>query len=69
MSDVLTCIAGSQLAATQSSVTRPLLITVKPKWTMCLQAAIAQLAGEAVVPYGVISCCEVDEHSSGLLFS
>ena len=30
MSDVLTCIAGSQLAATQSSVTRPLSTTVKP---------------------------------------
>jgi len=29
MSDVLTCIAGSQLAATQSSVTRPLSTTVK----------------------------------------
>ena len=31
MSDVLTCIAGSQLAATQSSVTRPLSTTVKPE--------------------------------------
>ena len=30
MSDVLTYIAGSQLAATQSSVTRPLSTTVKP---------------------------------------
>ena len=28
-----------------------------------------QLAGEATVPYGVVGCCEVDEHSSGLLFS
>ena len=28
-----------------------------------------QLAGEAAVPYGVIGCCEVDEHSPGLLFS
>jgi len=34
MSDVLTCIAGSQLAATQSSVTRPLSTTVKPNWTV-----------------------------------
>jgi len=31
MSDFLTCIAGSQLAATQSSVTRPLSTTVKPE--------------------------------------
>jgi len=28
-----------------------------------------QLAGEATVPYGVESCCEVDKHSSGFLFS
>jgi len=28
-----------------------------------------QLAGEAAVPYDVVGCCEVDEHSSGLLFS
>jgi len=27
-----------------------------------------QLAGEAVVPYNVIGCCEVDKHSSSLLF-
>jgi len=27
------------------------------------------LAGEATVPYGVVGCCEVDKHSSGLLFS
>ena len=35
-------------------------------WTMCLSQ---QLAGEAAVPYGVVGCCEVDKHSSGLLFS
>ena len=28
-----------------------------------------QLAGEAAVPYSVVGCCEVDKHSSGLLFS
>jgi len=28
-----------------------------------------QLVGEAAVPYGVVGCCEVDKHSSGLLFS
>jgi len=28
-----------------------------------------QLAGEAAVRYGVIGCCEVDKHSSCLLFS
>jgi len=28
-----------------------------------------QLAGEVVVPHSVVGCCEVDEHSSGLLFS
>ena len=28
-----------------------------------------QLAGEAAVPCGVVGCCEVDKHSSGLLFS
>jgi len=28
-----------------------------------------QLAGEAMVPYGVVGCCEVNKHSSGLLFS
>jgi len=27
---------------------------------------LQQLAGEAVVPYGVVGCCEVDKHSSGL---
>jgi len=27
------------------------------------------LAGDAVVPYTVTGCCEVDKHSSGLLFS
>ena len=28
-----------------------------------------QHAGEAAVPYSVVGCCEVDKHSSGLLFS
>jgi len=28
-----------------------------------------QLAGEAAVPYSAVGCCEVDKHSSGLLFS
>jgi len=28
-----------------------------------------QLAGEAVVPYDVVGCCEVDVHSSSLLFN
>jgi len=28
-----------------------------------------QLAGEAAVSYSVVGCCEVDKHSSGLLFS
>jgi len=27
-----------------------------------------ELAGEASVPYSVVGCCEVDKHSSGLLF-
>ena len=35
MSDFLTCTAGLQLAATQSSVTRPLSTTVKPA-TVCI---------------------------------
>ena len=26
------------------------------------------LASVATVPYGVVGCCEVDKHSSGLLF-
>jgi len=30
---------------------------------------LQQLAGEAAVPYSVVGCCEVDKHSSGLLFS
>ena len=25
-----------------------------------------QLAGEATMPYSVVGCCEIDEHSSGL---
>jgi len=28
-----------------------------------------QLAGEAAVPSSVVGCCEIDKHSSGLLFS
>ena len=28
-----------------------------------------QPADEAAVPYGVVGCCEIDKHSSGLLFS
>jgi len=28
-----------------------------------------QLAGEAAVLYDVVGCCEVDKHSSGLVFS
>jgi len=28
-----------------------------------------KLAGEAAVPYGVVACCEVEKHSSGLLLS
>jgi len=28
-----------------------------------------QLAGEAAVPDSVVGCCEVDKHSSSLLFS
>jgi len=28
-----------------------------------------QLAGEDAVPHGVVGCCEVDKHSSGLIFS
>ena len=28
-----------------------------------------QLAGETTVPYGVVGCCEFDEHSSSFLFS
>ena len=27
------------------------------------------LAGEATVSYSVVGCCEIDKHSSGLLFS
>jgi len=27
-----------------------------------------QVAGEDAVPYSVVGCCEVDKHSSGLLF-
>jgi len=28
-----------------------------------------QLAGEAAVPYSVVGSCDVEKHSSGLLFS
>ena len=28
-----------------------------------------QLLGEAAVPYGVVGCCEIDKHSSGLLLN
>jgi len=28
-----------------------------------------QLAGETAMPYTVVGCCEIDEHSSGLLLS
>jgi len=37
------------------------MVHVSIKWQL------QQLAGEAAVPYGVIGCCEVDKHSSGLL--
>ena len=29
---------------------------------------IQKLAGEVTVPYSIIGCCEVNKHSSGLLF-
>jgi len=28
-----------------------------------------QLAGEAAMPYGVVGCCEIDKHGSGLLLN
>jgi len=34
-----------------------------------MRQQLQQLAGEAAVPYRVIGCCEVDNRSSGLLFS
>jgi len=34
-----------------------------------IRQQLQQLAGEAAVPYSVVGCCEVDKHSSGLLFS
>jgi len=34
-----------------------------------IRKQLQQLAGEAAVPYGVVSCCEVDLQSSGFLFS
>ena len=27
-----------------------------------------KLAGEAALPYGIICCCEINKHSTGLLF-
>jgi len=36
MSNFLACITGSQLAATQSSVTRSLSTTVKLEWVICV---------------------------------
>jgi len=36
---------------------------------MCLSGSNRSSLHEAAVPYGVVGCCEVDEHSSGLLFS
>jgi len=36
---------------------------------MSIRQQSQQLAGEAAVPYSVVGCCEVDKHSSGLLFS
>jgi len=34
-----------------------------------IKQQLQQLAGDVVVPYSVVGCCEVDKHSSGLLFS
>jgi len=34
-----------------------------------IRQQLQQLAGEATVPYSVVGCCEIDEHSSGLFFS
>jgi len=36
---------------------------------MSVRQQSQQHAGEAVVPYGLVGCFEVDKHSSGLLFS
>jgi len=36
---------------------------------MSIMQQLQQLAGEAAVPYSVVGCCEVDKHSSSLLFS
>ena len=30
---------------------------------------VQKLAGEAAMSYGVIGCCEIDKHSTSLLFS
>jgi len=38
--------------------------------SMCLSGSnCSSFAGEAAVPYSVVGCCEVDKHSSDLLFS
>ena len=34
-----------------------------------IRQQLQQLAGEAAVAYSIVGCCEVDKHSSGLLFS
>jgi len=34
-----------------------------------IRQQLQQLAGETVVPYNVVGCCEVDKHSSSLLLS
>ena len=36
---------------------------------MSIRQQLQQLAGEAAVAYSIVGCCEVDKHSSGLLFS
>jgi len=38
-------------------------------WTCLSHNQSQQLAGEAVMPCIVISCCEIDKHSSGFLLS
>jgi len=34
-----------------------------------IRQQVQQLASEAAVPYSVVGWCEIDKHSSGLLFS
>jgi len=36
---------------------------------MSIRQQLQQLADEAAMPYSVIGGCEVDKHSSGLIFS